>query len=98
MSSPHNSGIRIKNSDEIEAMRCAGEGAAKVLLMVEEHIRVGVTTGEIDDICREYILGPLGCESATIGYTAGGSRPPSLGRSALLSIMLSVMVFLAGNA
>src|SRR5690606_14818788 len=34
------------------------------------------TTGELDDICREYILGPLGCESATIGYTAGGSRPP----------------------
>src|SRR5690606_1043062 len=71
-----NTGVTIKTPAEIEAMRAACQAAASVLIMIEEHVRPGVTTGELDRICREYILGPLGCQSATIGYTAGGSRPP----------------------
>jgi methionyl aminopeptidase len=70
------SGITIKNAAEREAMRAAGQAAAQVLLMIEPHVRAGITTGELDRIARDYILGPLGCKSATIGYTAGGSRPP----------------------
>ena len=70
------SGITIKNAAERDAMRASGQAAAQVLLMIEPHVRAGVTTGELDRICRDYILGPLGCLSATIGYTAGGSRPP----------------------
>ena len=76
MSSPQEHGIAIKTPGKIEAMRLAGQAAAEVLIMIEEHVRPGVTTGELDEICRDFILGPLGCESATIGYTAGGSRPP----------------------
>lgn len=44
-------------------------------MMIEPHVQPGVSTGELDRICRDYILGPLGCRSATIGYTASGSRP-----------------------
>jgi methionyl aminopeptidase len=69
-------GITIKTAAEQDAMRAAGAAAAQVLLMIEPQVRAGVTTGELDRICREYILGPLGCQSATIGYTAGGTRPP----------------------
>jgi methionyl aminopeptidase len=69
-------GITIKTADEQQAMRAAGAAAARVLLMIEPHVRAGVTTGELDRICREFILGPLGCQSATIGYTGGGTRPP----------------------
>lgn len=69
-------GISIKTSAELDAMRLAGRLAAQVLTMIEEHVRPGVTTGALDDICREYILGPLQCQSATIGYTGDGSRPP----------------------
>ncbi len=69
-------GIHIKTPAEQDAMRAAGQAAASVLLMIEPRVRAGVTTGELDRICREFVLGPLGCQSATIGYTAGGSRPP----------------------
>ena len=69
-------GIHIKTRDEQDAMRAACAAAASVLVMIEPHVRAGITTGELDRICREYVEGPLGCISATIGYTAGGSRPP----------------------
>jgi methionyl aminopeptidase len=69
-------GVDIKDAAEREAMRAAGRAAAQVLMMIEEHVYPGTTTGELDRICRNYILGPLACESATIGYTAGGTRPP----------------------
>jgi methionyl aminopeptidase len=69
-------GIHLKDATEQAAMRAAGRAAASVLEMIEPHVRAGVTTGQLDDLCREYVLGPLGCRSATIGYTAGGTRPP----------------------
>ena len=69
-------GIHVKTPAEQDAMRAACKAAASVLVMIEPHVRAGVTTAELDRICREYIEGPLGCVSATIGYTAGGSHPP----------------------
>lgn len=74
-----NMNITIKNPAERAAMRAAGRAAAEVLIMIEAHVKAGITTGELDQICRDYILGPLGCKSATIGYTAGGSKPPFTG-------------------
>ena len=68
--------ITIKNAEELEGMRAACQAAASVLQYLEDHVQPGVTTGQLDDLAREYVLGPLGCTSATIGYTAGGSRPP----------------------
>jgi methionyl aminopeptidase len=68
--------IPLKSLAEREAMRRAGRAAASVLTMLEPHVRAGVRTAELDAIARDYVLGPLGCESATIGYTAGGTRPP----------------------
>ncbi|MDT0499011.1 type I methionyl aminopeptidase [Algiphilus sp. W345] len=68
--------ITIKSADDIVGMRAAGQAAASVLMMLVEHVRPGISTGELDEIARDYIQGPLGCKSATIGYTAGGSRPP----------------------
>jgi methionyl aminopeptidase len=68
--------ITLKNAAERDGMRAAGQAAAQVLLMLDAHVRAGVTTLALDEIAREFILGPLGCKSATIGYTAGGSRPP----------------------
>ena len=77
--SRHDIGITIKNAAERDAMRAAGYAASQVLIMIAAHVKAGVTTGELDRICREYILGPLACKSATIGYTAGDSRPPFTG-------------------
>jgi methionyl aminopeptidase len=69
-------GIHVKDAAEQDAMREACRAAASVLVMIEPHVVPGVTTGRLDEICREYVVGPLGCRSATIGYTAGGTRPP----------------------
>ena len=48
-------GIVLKKATEIEAMRVAGQLAGEVLQMIREHVCVGVTTGELDDICHAYI-------------------------------------------
>ncbi len=50
-----NSGIVLKSSEDIEAMRVAGQLAGEVLQMIREHVVAGVTTGELDDICHRYI-------------------------------------------
>ena len=48
--------ITIKTEEEIEKMRRSGRLAAQVLLMIEPHIKPGVTTNKLNDICHEYIL------------------------------------------
>ena len=47
--------IAIKTPEEIEKMRAAGKLAASVLEMIGEHVKPGVTTEELDDICHKYI-------------------------------------------
>lgn len=47
--------ISIKTPEEIEKMRAAGKLAASVLEMIGEHVKPGVTTEELDDICHKYI-------------------------------------------
>ena len=48
-------GIVLKTPEEIEAMKVAGQLAGEVLRMIRKHVRVGVTTGELDDICHAYM-------------------------------------------
>ncbi len=48
-------GIVLKTPEEVEAMRVAGQLAGEVLKMIREHIRPGVSTGELDRICHAYI-------------------------------------------
>ena len=48
--------IRIKTSEEIEAMKPACQLAANTLVMIETHIRPGITTDEINEIVHDYTL------------------------------------------
>jgi methionyl aminopeptidase len=48
--------VTIKTPDEIEKMRVAGKLAADVLLMIGDYVKPGVTTGELNDICHDYIV------------------------------------------
>ncbi len=48
--------ITIKTPAEIEKMRLAGRLAAEVLTMIAPHVIPGVTTGELDRICHDYIV------------------------------------------
>ncbi len=48
--------ISIKTSEEIQKMRLAGRLAAEVLEMIEPHVKAGVTTEKLDQICHDYIV------------------------------------------
>ena len=58
----------IKNIEEIEKMRLAGNLASKVLVMIEEYVKPGVTTQELNDICHDYIVNDLACVPAPLDY------------------------------
>lgn len=58
----------IKNATEIEKMRVAGNLASKVLIMIEDYVKPGVTTEELDAICHNYIVNNLGCIPAPLNY------------------------------
>jgi len=60
--------IRIKTAEEIEKMRTAGRLAAEVLTMVEPHIRAGITTDEINQICHDYIVNQQQAIPAPLNY------------------------------
>lgn len=48
--------IHIKTVEEIEAMKPACQLAANTLVMIEEHIRPGITTDEINAIVHDYTI------------------------------------------
>jgi len=60
--------IHLKTRDEIESMRAAGQQAASVLRLVRDYVKPGVTTGELDRICHEYIVDELKAVPAPLNY------------------------------
>ena len=59
--------ITLHAPEDFAGMRTAGRLAAEVLDMIGGHVRPGVTTGEINDICHEYIVSH-GAIPAPLGY------------------------------
>ncbi|EXU75700.1 type I methionyl aminopeptidase [Erwinia mallotivora] len=60
--------ITIKTPEEIQKMRVAGRLAAEVLEMIEDHVKPGVSTGELDRLCHDYIVNTQKAISASLGY------------------------------
>ena len=60
--------VTIKTSEEQEKMRLAGRLAAEVLDMVGDYVKPGVTTGELDKICHDYITGVQDAVPAPLNY------------------------------
>lgn len=60
--------VTIKTTDEIDKMRVAGKLAAEVLEMIEPYIKAGITTGELDRICHEYIVNTQKAVPAPLNY------------------------------
>ncbi len=60
--------ITIKTAEEIEKMRISGRLAADVLHMIEEYVRPGVTTDELDTICHDYIVNVQQAIPAPLNY------------------------------
>jgi methionyl aminopeptidase len=60
--------ITIKTAEEQESMRIAGRLTADVLDMIGEHIRPGVSTAELDQICHDHIVNRQNAIPAPLNY------------------------------
>ncbi len=60
--------VTIKSPHEVAAMRVAGRLAAQVLDMIEPHVRPGVSTGELDQLCHDWITRELDAIPAPLNY------------------------------
>jgi methionyl aminopeptidase len=60
--------ITIKNTQDQELMRVSGRLTADVLDMISEHVQPGITTGELDKICHEYIVNVQDAIPAPLNY------------------------------
>ncbi|WP_257291220.1 M24 family metallopeptidase, partial [Endozoicomonas sp. ONNA1] len=67
--------VTIKTSEDIEKMRVAGKLAADVLEMITPHVKPGITTGELDRICHDYIVNEQQAIPAPLNYGAAPGRP-----------------------
>jgi methionine aminopeptidase type I len=60
--------VTIKTADEQDKMRVAGRLAADVLDMIADYVKPGVTTGELDRICHDYITDVQSAIPAPLNY------------------------------
>ncbi len=60
--------VSIKTPEELDKMRIAGKLAAQVLEMIEAQVQAGVSTGELDRICHQYIINELDAVPAPLNY------------------------------
>ncbi len=58
----------IKTAEEVEKMRTAGKLASEVLKMVSPHVKPGISTLELDQICHEYIVNHQQAIPAPLNY------------------------------
>src|SRR5258707_15667174 len=64
----------VKTSDEIERMRIAGRLASEVLDFITPHVRPGVTTGQLNDLCHHYIVNVQHTVPAPLNYAPPGYK------------------------
>jgi methionyl aminopeptidase len=67
--------VTIKTIEEIEKMRVAGKLASEVLDFITPHVKPGVTTGELDRLCHDYMVNVQGTIPAPLNYTPPGHSP-----------------------
>jgi methionyl aminopeptidase len=60
--------VHIKTPEEIEQMRVSGRLAAEVLRMIRPYVQPGVTTGELDRICHDYIVNEQQAYPSPLNY------------------------------
>ena len=60
--------VTIKTPEELEHMRVAGALAAEVLEMIGPYVVAGISTGELDRICHDYIVNVQKAIPAPLNY------------------------------
>ena len=67
--------ITIKNEVDIEKMRVAGRLASEVLDFITPYVKPGVTTGELDKLCHDYMVNVQKTIPAPLNYAPPGHVP-----------------------
>jgi methionyl aminopeptidase len=67
--------VSIKTEEEIARMRVAGRLAAEVLDYIAPHVQPGITTGDLDRLCHDYIVEVQGAVPAPLNYAPPGYPP-----------------------
>ncbi|WP_018404400.1 type I methionyl aminopeptidase [Marinobacter gelidimuriae] len=60
--------VTIKTPEDIAKMRIAGRLAAEVLEMIDEHVKPGVTTEKLNQLCHDYIVNEQQAIPAPLNY------------------------------
>ena len=60
--------VNLKTPEDIAGMRVAGKLAADVLEMIAEHVKPGVTTDQLNQICHDYIVNVQQAIPAPLNY------------------------------
>jgi len=67
--------IAPKTTEEIEKMRVAGRLASEVIDFIESYVKPGVTTGELDRLCHDYMVNVQNTIPAPLNYAPSGYKP-----------------------
>lgn len=60
--------VSIKSEADLVGLRIAGRLAADVLAMIGQHVKPGISTEALDDICNDFIVNELKVIPANVGY------------------------------
>src|ERR1044072_983228 len=67
--------VVLKTPEELERMRVAGRLAGEVLDFVSLHVKPGVTTGKLNDLCHDYMVRVQHTIPAPLNYAPPGYKP-----------------------
>jgi methionyl aminopeptidase len=67
--------ITLKNDADIAKMRIAGQLASEVLDFITPHVKPGVTTEKLDQLCHDYIVNVQKAIPAPLNYAPPGHTP-----------------------
>jgi methionyl aminopeptidase len=67
--------VTIKTPEEIEKMRVAGRLGAEVLDYITPFVKPGISTGELDRLCHDYMVNVQGTIPAPLNYAPPGHVP-----------------------
>jgi methionyl aminopeptidase len=67
--------VVAKHPDDVEKMREAGRLAGQVLDYIAPFVKPGITTGELDRLCHDYIVTVQDAIPAPLNYAPPGYKP-----------------------
>ena len=67
--------VSIKSPEDVKKMQIAGRLASEVLDYITPFVKLGVTTGELDRLCHDYMVNEQGTIPAPLNYAPPGHEP-----------------------